>query len=194
MDHECARNIDQVQGAEQERDFLPGPVAAVQDDDGHQQDHAGNRQPGRHAEYVKGGGHADEFGDERQPVHQHQVDQREPAPKRAEAVENRLGVAALGDRAQAHRHLLHVIGHRDQQQQEPDQVVAVLGARGRVGGDTAGVVVGDHHDDARSGDDQIELDRLPHFAQLVIQLGKVIHRANSIGFSPQQRGNGCNRG
>ena len=119
-------------------------------------------------------GHADEFGDQRQPVDEHQIEQRKPAPERAEGVENRLGVAALGDRAQADCHLLDVVGHRNEQHQEPDQAVAVLGAGRGIGGDAAGIVVGDHDDDARAGDDQVEPDRLPDLANPVIELGEWI--------------------
>src|SRR5256885_3920405 len=37
-----------------------------------------------------------------------------------------LREATLGDRAQAYGHLLDVVGDRDEDQQEPDQVVTVL--------------------------------------------------------------------
>ena len=55
-----------------------------------------------------------------------QVEDREPAPERAEAVEDGLGVAALGDRAQPHGHLLDVVGHGHQDDEDPEQVEAVL--------------------------------------------------------------------
>ena len=48
-----------------------------------------------------------------------------------------------------HRHFLDVIGHRPEDDEKPDQLNLVLRAGRRVGGDAAGVVVGDHHDDAR---------------------------------------------
>ena len=54
-------------------------------------------------------------------------------------------------------------------------MVAVLRARGRIGRDAAGVVVRDHDDQARSGDDQVESDRLPRLAQGVVEFGKKIH-------------------
>jgi hypothetical protein len=55
-------------------------------------------------------------------------------------VEDRLGVSALGDGAEAHGHLLDLVGDRDEDQQEPDQVVAVLRPRSGVGGHAARVV------------------------------------------------------
>ena len=121
------------------------------------------------------GGHADKLGDEGEPVDDHEVDQRKPAPERAEPVEDGLGSAAFRHRAEAHRHLLHVVGGRDQQQQEPDQVVAIFGAGCGIGGDAAGVVVGHHHHDPGAGDDQVEPDRLPGLAELVVKLGEKIH-------------------
>ena len=112
------------------------PIRSDHDDDG---------QPRRDAEDAQRRGHADELGDQGQPVGQHQVEQRKPAPEGAEGVEDGLGVAALGDRAQPDRHLLDVVGDRAQQDQEPDQAVAVLRAGRGIGGDAAGVVVGNHH-------------------------------------------------
>ncbi len=181
VDHEGARYVDEVERTEQQRDLFPGPVAPVQNDGSQQQDHGDHGQPARYAEDLQRRGHADELRDQGHPVDDHQVDQGKPAPERAETAENGLGMAPLGDGAQAHGHLLHVIRHGDEQDQEPDKVVTVLGAGGRIGGDAAGIVVGHHHDDARPGDDQIELDRLCPLAQAVIELGKDIHRGKDSG-------------
>ena len=170
-----AGDVDQVQGAEEQRQLLEGPISAVQDDDRHQHDDRGDGDPRRHAEDGERRRHADELGDQRQPVDDHQIEQREPAPERPETVEDRLRVTPLGDGAEPHGHLLNVVGDRDQNEQKPDQVVAVLGAGRRVGGDAARVVVGDHDDDARSGDDQVESDRLPSLAQGIIESRKKIH-------------------
>jgi hypothetical protein len=108
-----------------------------------------------------------------------QIDEREPAPERAESVEDRLGVTALGDRAEPHRHFLHVIGDGNQNQQEPDQVEAVFRAGRRIGGNAACVVVGHHHDNAGTGKDQIELDRFPHFVEACSRAWKVDSRRSS---------------
>ena len=84
-------------------------------------------------------------------------------------------MTALGDGAEAHGHLLDVVGDGDEQQQEPDEVVAVLRAGGRVRGDPAGVVVRNHDDDARPGDNQVQADRLPRLAQGIVELREKIH-------------------
>ncbi len=83
-----------------------------------------------------------------------EVGQREPAPELAEGLENGFGVSPLGDGAEADGHLLDVIRGGAQDDEEPDQAVPETGARGGVGRDPAGVIVGDHDDDPRPGDGQ----------------------------------------
>jgi hypothetical protein len=108
---ERRRHVDHVERAEEQGQFLEGPVFPA---------HHDGEQDGRDPRTVSHGGtpkeahrrgHADVFGDERQPVDDGEIAQREPAPELAEPLEDGLGMAALGDRAQAHRHLLDVVGH-----------------------------------------------------------------------------------
>ena len=56
-------------------------------------------------------------------------------------------MTALGDGAQAHRHLLHEIGHGSENDKEPQKMCPVLRARCSVGSDAASVVVGDQRID-----------------------------------------------
>ena len=114
----------------------------------HQQRDAQEGDPFGNPEDAHGLRHADVLGHQGQPVDQRQVEDGEPAPERAEAVEDGLGVAALGDRPQPDRHLLDVVGHGHEDDEGPEQVEAGLGAGLGIGGDAAGVVVGDHRDDA----------------------------------------------
>ena len=90
-----------------------------------------------------------------------QVGQREAPPPLAEAAIDHRRVALAGGDAEAGDHLLHEIRDRQQQQQHPQQAGAVLRAGLGVGGDGAGVVVSDHHDEARAGNDQEVQDALP---------------------------------
>ena len=82
-------------------------------------------------------------------------------------------------------HLLNVVSHRAEQDQEPQQMEAVLGAGGGVGRDAASAVVGDHDDDARAGDDAEQLDPLQRAAQ---QLGQPGAKAQSGRGLRQQGG------
>lgn len=98
----------------------PGPIAPVNYDDSHEGHHTGHGYPGRNAKDAQCRGHTYEFGDQGQPIHNHEVDQRKPASECAKAIKNRLGVAALGHSSQAYRHLLHVVGDWNKNQQKPD--------------------------------------------------------------------------
>ncbi len=106
---------------------------------------------GRDVEDAQSRRHADEFGDQGQPVRQDEVGQGEPAPERAESLENGLGVSPLGDGAEADGHLLDIVGRGAQDDEEPEKAVAETGAGRGVGRDPAGVIVGHHDDDPRPG-------------------------------------------
>ena len=127
--------------------LLERPVLARQHDRHQQHGDEDEGDPLGNAEEPHRLRHADVLGDERQPVDQREVEDGEPAPERAEAVEDRLGVAALGDGAQPDRHLLDVVRHRHQDDERPEQVEAGLRAGLGVRGDAARVVVGHHRDD-----------------------------------------------
>jgi hypothetical protein len=60
---------------------------------------------------------------------------------------------ASGD-AEARDHLLNEVADRQQKDEQPEQVQAVLAAGLHVGGDGAGVVVGLHNDEAGADDDE----------------------------------------
>jgi hypothetical protein len=77
-----------------------------------------------------------------------QVTDAEPAPEPAEPLVDQPGVADPGDRAEPDHHLLVDDEHRDEQQQHPEQAVAVVLAGLGVGGHAARVVVADHDDQA----------------------------------------------
>ena len=81
------------------------------------------------------------------------------APEPAEPLVDEPGVPDAGDRAEPDHHLLVDDQHRDQQQQRPQQAVAVVLPGLRVGGHAAGVVVADHHDQPGPDDGQ-ERDQL----------------------------------
>ena len=94
----------------------------------------------------------DELGDDGQEVEEKEVPDAEPAPPATESLVDEPGMADAGDRAQPDHHLLVDDQHRDEQQKGPQQGGVVVLAGLGVGGDAAGVVVADHHDDARAHD------------------------------------------
>ena len=173
-------DIDQVEEAKEERDLLERPVPAADHDAQHQESHPEKRNPGRDVEEAHRLGHADVFSDQRQPVDDRQIENGEPPPELAEPVEDRLRVAALGNRPQTHGHLLHVIGHRNQDDHGPEQAEAGLGPGLGVGGDAPGVVVGNHRDDARSQGRQEQKRPAVEPADLVNALADPIHNGPGI--------------
>src|SRR5215467_1282835 len=84
-------------------------------------------------------------------------------------------MAAFGNDAKSHRHLLHEIGDRPENDEKPDQCIFVFGPGDRVGRNAAGVVVGNHHDEPGSREDDIEAYRLPEALDLIIELGDPVH-------------------
>ena len=80
------------------------------------------------------------------------------APELAEPRQDQPRVPDPGDRAEAEHHLLVHVQHRDQQQQRPQQLRAVDLAGLPVGGERAGVVVADHHDQAGADDREQRLE------------------------------------
>ena len=84
------------------------------------------------------GCHGDQFG--LQPVGD--------AGRAAGVVGDRLGQRASGDEAELGRQVLHQAGHHVGQHDDPDQQEAVLRAGADVGGDVAGIDVGDGGDEA----------------------------------------------
>ena len=152
MTQEGQRQDQKAGEEEDEHRTLPAPeVPGHRDGDEYQggrRDHdvwadakVGRREP-----------HADELGADGEEVQQEQVTDREPAPKATEPFDDQLGVTDPGHRPEADHHLLVDDQDGDQQDQGPEQRVAEVLPGLRVRGDTAGVVVADHDDEARTDD------------------------------------------
>jgi hypothetical protein len=112
----------------------------------------------RQAQVTGGQRDPDELGDDRQGVEDEQVDDAERAPELAEPLQDEPGVPDPGDRAEAQHHLLVHVEHRNKQQQRPEQPGAVVLPGLPVGGERAGVVVADHHDQPGADDGQQRLE------------------------------------
>ena len=102
-----------------------------------------------HPEVAEREAHPDELGDDREEVEDEQVADREPAPEAAEALVDETGVTDAGDRSEPDDHLLVDDQHRDEQDERPQQRRAVVLPGLGVRRHAAGVVVADHHDQAR---------------------------------------------
>jgi len=158
MDHHEDRHQQQAAEHQDERKALETaevPCAGGTDDDERRQAYAPEL---GHAQVVQAQADADELGDDGERVQQEQVDDAESAPELAETLEDQASVAHAGDGAQAQHHLLVDVQHRDQQQQGPQQRSAVVLPGLRIGAEGTGVVVADHHDQARTQNRQ---QRLP---------------------------------
>ena len=154
------RDDQEVREHEHEHRALPAAEGAGDGD--RDQRHGGDRHGDvlGEAEVAEREAHADELGDDREEVEQEEVADREEPPEAPEALVDELRVTDAGDRAEAHHHLLVDDQHGHEQQQHPHQRGAVVLAGLRVGGDAAGVVVADHHDQARA-DDRGEREHAP---------------------------------
>ena len=84
-------------------------------------------------------------------------------------------MSPLGHRSQPHRHLLHIIGNRNQKQQKPYQMIPIFDTRSGISCNTAGIIVGNHHHKAGAGNNKVEADSFPDFFEPVVENGKKIH-------------------
>jgi hypothetical protein len=149
--HEDRRHQEQaVEDRNAQHGALPAPVApaAEREHDQHEAERHGHA--GSEVEVGEPHADGDELGDQRDQVGQAEIARSEPAPQASVALEHQLAVAAVGDCADAHAHLLHHVGHheqdRDHGHEEPD---AILGAVGGVGDHARAVVLAEHREDPR---------------------------------------------
>ncbi len=178
---ERRRDVDEVEEAEEQREFFERPVLAREHDAEQDQGHPDEGDDGRNAEHGARGDHPDVFGDQGEPVGDGQVGDGEPAPERAETLEDRLGVPAFCHGTQANGHFLHVIRHGDQDDEDPQQPHAVLGAGDRIGGDAAGIVVGDHDNDPGAEDGEEDEQPAPPALELMKGLAQEVHGRTPSG-------------
>ena len=154
VDHQVDRDQHERAGDEDQADALEAPEAPGahrSDDDPSGQD---DRRDLGQSEIADGEGHADELGDDGQGVQDEEVDDAERPPELAEPLENQSGMADAGHGAESKHHLLTDVEHRDQQQQGPQQVGAVVLSGLGVGAEGPGVVVTHHDDQPRTHDGQ----------------------------------------
>ena len=95
-----------------------------------------------YARQAEGGADADEVGDADAEVRDQDGGRGDHRPADAVLLTDELGQALAGDDAHARGEHLHDRERDRDQQDRPQQAVAVLGAHRGVGGDSAGVVAG----------------------------------------------------
>ena len=137
----------EVEQAKHDHDALPAAIAAGGDETDERDRRERYGDGGRDPQAAHGERYRGELGHQRQEVHQQQVEQREPSPPGAKPLVDHRGVAFAGGDAEAGDHLLHEVADGEQDE-EPEQMRAVLAAGLHVGGDGAGVVVGLHDNEA----------------------------------------------
>ncbi len=154
MHHEDQRDGKKVERDEDIHTALP---AAKAPRDGHR-DEAHRRERdndiGADVEIRRCQADPDELGDDGEEVEDEQVADRERAPEPAEALEDEARVTHAGHGPEPDDHLLVDDQHGDEQRQRPEQRRSEVLSRLRIGGDAAGVVVADHHDETGTHDGQ----------------------------------------
>src|SRR5208283_147819 len=145
--------------------------------------HDQHREHRRDSEYREAGCHTDKLCHERKPVHKAQVQEREPAPERPECGKDRLCTAVLSNRAKPYGHLLDKIGDGTEQDQKPDEVIPELCPGCRIRGDTAGIVIRNHHDKTGTGQQQVYLDGLDYSPVIKIESRQKIHSSPTKSWS-----------
>ena len=144
------RKRDHEKARKQESEHRPLPAAEVAAQRDRDQDDCRQRddEVPVEAEVFRGQRDAHELGADRQEVQKEEVADRVPAPVTPEALGDEPRVTNSGHGTQAHHHLLVDDEDGDQEHERPQQRVAEILTGLRVGGNAAGVVVADHHDEA----------------------------------------------
>lgn len=137
--------------AEREQDVLDvaeGPAQDQQRDADRRERHADVAADA--AEQLAAGRDTGELGAEGASVGDHQGAEDERRRARAIALANQGEQALAGDDAQPHPELVEDDQRRGREGEHPEQLVAVLGAEDRVGGDPGRIVVGEPRQQARA--------------------------------------------
>ena len=131
---------------------LDPPVAGPSEQDDHPDRGQERAQRDRHPEQGQGRADARELGDRVAQVRREHRQDREGRPANAVALADQAGQAVAGREAEASAGLLGDHQRELRDEQDPEQVIAELGAGDRVGGDPTGVVVGEARDDPGTDD------------------------------------------
>ena len=145
----AGHEIGDVHGGERQEDALDLAVVAARHEQPHAHRDRRHGQPRRDVGQAERGSHARELRHGRAEVGDEEGEHRERRHLEAEllADQRRQTLAGHGPHARA-----HLLGHRQDgrdEQQQPEQAVAVAGADHRPGGDAAGIVVRGRRDQAR---------------------------------------------
>ena len=150
----------QIEQGERHQRPLPGRVTPERERGQNQRDTDRDREPRGHAEIEPAGLDRDEFGDQGQKIAEHQIGHREIAPERAETLKNQFGMAAMRHCPEAHRHFLHDEGHDEGEQDERDEEADPVGRpRRRVGDHAGAVILAQHDQNARPGEQPEQAQR-----------------------------------
>jgi len=150
--HEAGDEVGEVHRAGRQEDLLNLPVVAPEHDEPHEDSGQGHRDIARHAEDLRGGGHAGELGQSVGPVAQQHAAHDPDGHAHAEALADQVRQPLAGDGAHPGAHLLDDDERHRDRQHDPQQPVAEVATRQRVCGDAAGIVVHVGGDDAGPDD------------------------------------------
>jgi hypothetical protein len=175
MAHHPGDDVGQVDEPDGQQDALDHRVAAPDDD---QPDRQRDQRHGcvlGHVEQLEGGGDAGELGHRGHRIGDQEQQHREGGAPDAEALPDQVGQPLARHDGHAGAHL---VDHRQadgDQGEDPEHLVAELGACLGVGGDRAGVVAGVRGDQPRA-DDRQQDEEAPEAAET---RGQPAHRALS---------------
>src|SRR5271154_5139500 len=126
-----SRNKQAVKNREAQHDSLPGPVAAGSNRPDHDHKRSTHCNLRRNAEETEAGADSDELGHEGEKISDNEIAHGEKAPEAPEAVEDKLGMAPVRNRAEPHGHLLddetHNESEHDEREKEADSEACAVG-------------------------------------------------------------------
>ena len=144
---------ESVEDGEGQSNALPSPIATGGDGAEHDDQRRAHGDAGANAEKSQAGADADEFGDQREEIAQHQITHGEEAPEFTEAVEDEFGVAAMSDGAETHGHFLHDEADQEREHNEgKEEADAETRAGGGIGKHAGRVIFAE--EDQYAGSDE----------------------------------------
>ena len=150
MGEEPGDDVGDEDRAQREQEVLDAAEALAQDESRDADRRERHAEVATHAaEQVHAGGDPGELGAEGAGVGDHESGQDDRGGPLAVALADQCQQALAGDYAEPDAELVKDDQRRGRERQDPEQLVAVLGAEDRVGGDAGGVVVGEAGEQAR---------------------------------------------
>src|SRR5271169_4849701 len=144
-------NENEIEYGDSKQGSFPGPITVHYYGQTQEQERTDDRSPRGHAKKSQACTDGNKLGDQRQEIADAQVNHREPAPERAEAVKDQFRMTAMSGGTETHGHLLYDDCHTKRKNNEGNEESnSKPCARRGVGNHARAIVLSKHHENSGS--------------------------------------------